>query len=311
MKVTFDTKTGECKVGKKIYGTTLEVYKQDEINSFLRKFLNKNTKLTDYEHDNMWMSYRYCIGRHTIASHMHATDIWKNCANRLSYDRSIFNAFDMNREIEQCLSFIKPNFHFPLTSLNRIYTSAIDIFCEFLEDYNIQSKEDLLKYKDVNIILTDNERGYKFETITWEEWLRPKIFEFWKKDFYDQEFTEDDTWNDFLEWKKHDWKEFNLSRNEFYKEITKDIPNPEHYWLYDIEDLFIWNDLVHLFDKEHYHKSVLLDGSEVTWVWSWTHKFDKDGKRMFGYEKIRIDVDKWNGHTITNIPDKNIINNLY
>ena len=45
MKVTFDTETGECKVGKKVYGTTLPIYKQDEINAFLRKFLNENTKL--------------------------------------------------------------------------------------------------------------------------------------------------------------------------------------------------------------------------------------------------------------------------
>ena len=34
----------------------------------------------------MWMSYRYCIGRHTIASHMHATDIWQNCKGNRSKD---------------------------------------------------------------------------------------------------------------------------------------------------------------------------------------------------------------------------------
>jgi len=314
MKVTLDTKTGEMKVGKSTYKGVNSVKKQ-EIDTALREFIRKNTKLSEYENDNMWMSYRYCIGRHTIASHMHASDIWHNCKCRMSKDKELFTAFDINREIEQCLGFIKPNFYFPITSLNRIYTSAVDIFCEFLEDYNIQSTEELLKYKDVHVILADNERGYKIETVTWEEYLRQKIFEFWKKYFYDQEFTEDDTWNDFLKWKKHDWEEFNLSRDEFYKEITKDIPNPEHYWLHDIEDLFVWNDLVHCFDHEHHHKSILKDGTECTWFWSWRRNYEigKDGYTTwcFGYHRIKVDLDKWNGSVITIINDDSIKENLY
>ena len=62
-----------------------------------------------------------------------------------------------------------PEWHFPITSMNRIYTSAIDIFCQFIEDYDIKSKEDYLKYYEIDVILTDNERGYKIETTTWEE----------------------------------------------------------------------------------------------------------------------------------------------
>ena len=41
-------------------------------------------KLSDFEYDMLWMSYRYCIGRHSIASNMHAGNIIQNCYNRLT-----------------------------------------------------------------------------------------------------------------------------------------------------------------------------------------------------------------------------------
>ena len=147
-KITLDTNTGDVKVGGKLFDE-LENYKKESAETYMRNFLKENTKLTDYEMDCMWMSYRYCIGRHTIASSMHAPAIWKHCKGRISDERALFTAFDINREIESSMVFIKPYFHFPLTSLNRIYTSAIDIFCQFLEDYKIKDISDLIKYKDV------------------------------------------------------------------------------------------------------------------------------------------------------------------
>jgi len=313
MKVTLDTKTGEMKVGKSTYKGVNSVKKQ-EIDTALREFIRKNTKLSEYENDNMWMSYRYCIGRHTIASHMHASDIWHNCKGRMSKDKELFTAFDINREIEQCLGFIKPNFYFPITSLNRIYTSAIDIFCEFLEDYNIKSTEELLKYKDVHVILTDNERGYKIETVTWEEWLRAKVKTYIQNidDAYDEEYG----WEIFTDWKENKGK-FQLDDKtiNYFKKITKDIPNPEYFWMHDIEDLFIWNDLVHCFDHEHHHKSILKDGTECTWFWSWRKNYEigENGyiQWCFGYHRIRVDLDKWNGSVITIINDDSIKENLY
>ena len=45
----------------------------------MAKKKTENVKMmTQYEEDCVWMSYRYCIGRHTIASHCHAGDIAKN-----------------------------------------------------------------------------------------------------------------------------------------------------------------------------------------------------------------------------------------
>lgn len=51
----------------------------------------------------IWMSYRYCIGRKTIASHSHAGDIAQNISC-LSPNRQKFMAHDIRREINSHLS---------------------------------------------------------------------------------------------------------------------------------------------------------------------------------------------------------------
>jgi len=313
MKVIIDSKTGEVKVNGKKIEEAPSHYKQIAKYA-LRLAYQDHFPLSDYEEDCMWMSYRYCIGRHTIASHMHATDIWNNCKGRMSDERALFTAFDINREIESSMAFIKPYFHFPITSLNRIYTSAIDIFCEFLEDFQIKDIDDLIKYRDVYIKLADNERGYTFETVTWEEWLRPQVLkicqDFWKND----DMSEDFAWKLFLRCKNDEEIGTDFVPKKF-EELTKDMPKSDNYYMHDIEDLFVWNDLVHCFDYEHHHKSILTDGSEVEWFWSWTHNSEQhdDGYyyRAFGYKKIRVPVDKWNGNITTWIPDESIKKNIY
>lgn len=313
MKVTIDSKTGEVKVNGKVLKDAPDHYKT--IAEFsLRLAYNDNFPMTDYEEDCMWMSYRYCIGRHTIASHMHANDIWQNCRGRMSKERELFTAFDINSSIEDCLRFHTPYFHFPITSLNRIYRTAVDIVCEFIEEYNVNSIEEFIKYKDINVILTDNEREYKFETTTWEEWLRPQVHKIVSKYYDNSDMSEDFAWKYFESWKSG--KEMTQTEmiNEF-KKLTIDMPNPEHYYMHDFEDLFVWNDLVHCFDYEHHHKSILTDGTECEWFWSWTNKSEQreDGYfyRTFGYEKIRVPINKWNGSITTWIPDESIKENIY
>jgi len=312
MKVTLDTKNNTCKVGTKSFNET-EKSKQDAAVLGMRKFLNDNTQMSNYEEDCMWMSYRYCIGRHTIASHGMAGDIGKNCYKRMSDERSVFTAYDINREIEQKMQFGNgPEWHFPITSLNRIYTSAIDIFCEFLEDYNIKSKEDYLKYYTIDVILADNERGYKIETTTWEEKLSSIIPLF--REIYGSEIEEYDV-DSITEWIKEKKKQNIDNVDSRIRWIIRSYPDPEYFYFHDIEDLFVWNDLVHLFDLEHHHKSILVDGTECEWFWTWTEKSEKheDGfyYKAFGYKKIRVPVDKWNGLVATYIPDESIKEDLY
>ena len=313
MKVTIDTKTGEAKINGKLIKDASEHNKQLARIS-INNAICDNYPLSDYEEDCMWMSYRYCVGRHTIAASMHAPAIWKHCKDRMSDERALFTAFDINREIESSMVFIKPYFHFPLTSLNRIYTSAIDIFCQFLEDYKIEDIADLIKYRDVHVKLSDNDRGYTFETVTWEEWLRPQVLDIVSKYYGNDAMSEDFAWKYFESWASGE----QMNQEEMIKEferITRDMPTEERYYMHDIEDLFVWNDLVHCFDYEHHHKSILTDGSEVEWFWSWTNKTvqKEDGYyyRTFGYKKIRVPVNEWNGSCSPYIPDESIKEDIY
>ena len=318
MKITIDEKTGIVKKGNTEF-KDLKLGEAEHVIRVLERALYNNSKLSEWDIDSMWMSYRYCIGRHTIASHSRAGDIAKHCYGRMSKEKSIFNAYDMNRCIEDQIRFFKVNFWFPLGPQNRIYTSALDIFCQFIEDFNITTKEELLKYKDVHIKLADNERGYVFETVTWEEWLRPQILELCKKVYNNDAMSEDFAWNHYQQWlvKKYDFGELG---NKF-TELIKNMPNIEHFYLTDIDDLMVWNDLVHLFDIEHHHKSILTDGTECEWFWTYTHDTYKcideySGKEVWrmkeiGYRKIRVPVDKFNGITTCYIPDEAIKKDLY
>ena len=313
MKVTIDTKTSEAKINGKLIKDASEHNKQ-LARIAINNAICDNYPLSDYEEDCMWMSYRYCVGRHTIAASMHAPAIWKHCKGRMSDERALFTAFDINREIESSMVFIKPYFHFPLTSLNRIYTSAIDIFCQFLEDYKIEDIADLIKYRDVHVKLSDNDRGYTFETVMWEEWLRPQVLDIVSKYYGNDAMSEDFAWKYFESWASGE----KMNQEEMIKEferITRDMPTEERYYMHDIEDLFVWNDLVHCFDYEHHHKSILTDGSEVEWFWSWTNKTvqKEDGYyyRTFGYKKIRVPVNEWNGSYSPYIPDESIKEDIY
>lgn len=315
MKIVFDTEKNTVKVGNKTFGVDMQKEKENCIISFFNKFVKDHTTLNDfngYEEDSMWMSYRYCIGRHTIASHMRAGDIASNCYGRMSEERSIFTAYDINREIEQSMQFgIGPDWHFPITSLNKIYTSAIDIFCQFIEDYNIQSKEDYLKYYAIDVILTDNERGYKIETTTWEEKLQSLIPLF--KEIYGDDNCNVESIKELINKAKKKSTDDVDSRIRW---IIKSYPNPDYFYFNDIEDLFVWNNLVHLFDLEHHHKSILTNGEEVEWYWTYTHASEQheDGywyRKEVGYERIRVPVDAKIGSVTTWIPEESIMKDLY
>jgi len=300
MKITFDTKTDAVKAGGKPFDK-LKDYKKDEATSYLKKFIRNNTRMSDYELDAMWMSYRYCIGRHTIAAHMHAHDIWENCKGRMTPERQRFTAFDINREIEDTFTFIKPRFHFAQRGNGTIIT-AVDVVCEFIKEHDIKSKDEFIKYKDINVILTDNERGYKFETTTWKEWEDAYTKELCKQHYLDEEHV-----------KKHIPElasKYDGFKN-FYHTLQHEKPNPDNYYMTDFEDLFVWNDLVKSFDKACHHKSILTDGTECEWFWSWRKKTNDDGFQIFGYEGIRVPIDGWNGSVTKFIPTELIKEEMY
>ena len=287
MKITIDTNKNTVKVNGKDYG--FNSFNDSVVIDLMKKFIRANTKLDSYEEDSMWMSYRYCIGRHTIAAHMRANDIASHCYGRMSEERSIFTAYDINREIERCLQFgCGPTWLFPITSLNAIYTSAIDIFCQFVEDFEIKTLDDLLNYKQVKVILADNERGYKIETVTWEEYLIPQVHKIVNNWFAGQNVDEDAAWGYYQQWEKSNSKESVF--NEKFNLISKDkISKKTFFSLSSIEDLFVWNNLVHLFDVEHHHKSVLTNSKEVEWYWTYVPDWTKENE--ISYRRVRVPVD--------------------
>lgn len=65
---------------------------------------SKNNDL-GFNEDYVWMSCRYCIGRHTIAAHYHATTIAQDVYGKISDERLQFNSEDI-------CSCIYDNLHF-------------------------------------------------------------------------------------------------------------------------------------------------------------------------------------------------------
>jgi hypothetical protein len=131
-------------------------------------------KMSMYEEDLIWMSYRYCIGRHTIASHMHAGEIAKHEYDRLSPERRQFMALDIRREIAHCLSFSPFNFRMDPNIIEKNY-KPLEILLQFFEDNDIHTREQLKGIASINtkitrysepqdIIIETSEKKYNVDT---------------------------------------------------------------------------------------------------------------------------------------------------
>ena len=106
-----------------------------------------NNMLSEYEMDNIYMSYRYCIGRHTIASHCHACDIANNAYGRMTKERMQFMAKDINQEIYNCLhvhDWFRIDNVWNLKSFR-----PLDIFYQCLSDLKIKSADEIKKIKSI------------------------------------------------------------------------------------------------------------------------------------------------------------------
>lgn len=121
-------------------------------------------KINPHFEDFIWMSYRYCIGRKTIASCMHSDTILELIHNNpdiLTKERIAFMVKDIRREINNHLQF-KRSLHI------EGFADDIDIFSNLmysLNDIYIESK--MIYYFDVNSMsIYDSKRDeslYEFE----------------------------------------------------------------------------------------------------------------------------------------------------
>ena len=95
-------------------------------------------ELTTFEEDLIWMSYRYCIGRHTIASHMHAGGIAEYAYDKLSEEKMKQISADINNEI-----YDKLHWNNWLT-IEQYYNADRAIFKPLYELYKALERESII-----------------------------------------------------------------------------------------------------------------------------------------------------------------------
>ena len=108
-------------------------------------------KLTSYEEDLLWMSYRYCIGRSTISTNQHAGNIAKHAYDRLSDDRKQFMAYDIRRCIEDVLRIAPTSFYMQsyMSNQDNPDYKPLEIFLNILKDNDIKDENDLSEIKSI------------------------------------------------------------------------------------------------------------------------------------------------------------------
>lgn len=117
----------------------------------MKKENSQKNQLSVYEEDCIWMSYRYCIGRHTIAAHTHASDIAVNAYGRLNDNRSQFISEDINNEIHNCLhinNFIDMGWY---GNIPKSQFRPLDIIYSIMDKESIDSLEKIRQIKTIKI----------------------------------------------------------------------------------------------------------------------------------------------------------------
>ena len=107
--------------------------------------------LSQYEEDCVWMSYRYCIGRHTIASQCHAGNIAWNAYGRLTPERMQFMSEDINNEIYSQLhygNFVDMSWY---GNIPKTHFKPLDVLYSILNKESINSLEKFRQIKSIAI----------------------------------------------------------------------------------------------------------------------------------------------------------------
>lgn len=129
----------------------------------MAKKKTKNVKmLTQYEEDCVWMSYRYCIGRHTIASHCHAEDIARNAYGRMTPERTQFISDDINNEIHSQLhygNFVDMGWY---GNIPKTHFKPLDVLYSILNKESINSLEKFRQIKSIAIDWNREKQDYDY-----------------------------------------------------------------------------------------------------------------------------------------------------
>ena len=126
--------------------------------------------MSEYEVDAMWMSYRYAIGRHTIAACMHAGNMIKEIYHRLEEKRIPFTVYDIRREINQHLDW---NFNFGLSlGVRQEDYDPIKALVEFAKRVDVKKAGGIFKYLGNNRVEVSVNSNHEY-VYNFSEPIRP------------------------------------------------------------------------------------------------------------------------------------------
>lgn len=138
--------------------------------------------LTQYEEDCVYMSYRYCIGRHTIASQYHAENIAKNAYGRMTPERTRFMSEDINNEIYSQLNwgnFINMGWY---GDIPKSHFKPLDVLYFILDKESINTIEKIAEIKEIRIVWNRDKNDFDYSIYYFHDNDKDKA---WGRSFWD------------------------------------------------------------------------------------------------------------------------------
>ena len=108
-----------------------------------------NLYLNTYEENLIWMSYKYCIGGHSMASIWHAHDIAENSYRRIKPESRDFMAYDIRCEINKHINIGGASFRLDY-SVPRDKFYPMELFFDCIEKNNLNN---INEFKNINEII--------------------------------------------------------------------------------------------------------------------------------------------------------------
>jgi hypothetical protein len=121
--------------------------------------------INEFMDDCVWMSYRYCIGRHTIAAHCHAADIANNVYDPAEKNRLAFYAKDINQEIYNILhinNFLDCDYVY---NIPKEKFKPLEILYRGFKECGIDNSDKLKKLKTLEVYYEHSTGEFKYRAI--------------------------------------------------------------------------------------------------------------------------------------------------
>lgn len=127
---------------------------------------NNDKQKLQFNEDFIWMSYRYCIGRHTIAAHYHAETIANSVYGKVTDARMEFFSEDICSCINDQISY-KNFIDFGYVPKDKF--KPLDIVCSVLSEEKIDSIEKLKSIKSISIDWDNKDEKFKYSLYYFNE----------------------------------------------------------------------------------------------------------------------------------------------